>query len=102
MLTATPAWTATFPGAAAGTLTMRSASNPASCPELQRSKQELEQRLRARFGPVGKEGIRATPTLRAYDAYYRRFGKTYHVQLQLESLVLKGRSIPGPAAHCRP
>jgi DNA/RNA-binding domain of Phe-tRNA-synthetase-like protein len=74
---------------------MRSASNPASCPELQRSKQELEQRLRARFGPVGKEGIRATPTLRAYDAYYRRFGKTYHVQLQLESLVLKGRSIPG-------
>jgi len=95
MFTVTPAWTAAFPGAAAGTLIMRSAGNLVSSPELQRSKLESEQRLRARFGPVGKEGIRATPALRAYDAYYRRFGKTYHVQLQLESLVLKGRSIPG-------
>jgi DNA/RNA-binding domain of Phe-tRNA-synthetase-like protein len=36
--------------------------------------------------------------LQAYAAYYRRFAKTYHVQLQLESIVFKGKSIPGVAA----
>ena len=34
------------------------------------------------------------PTLAAYKSYYRRFGKTYHVQLQLESIALKGKSLP--------
>ena len=37
-------------------------------------------------------------TLAAYAAYYRRFDKTYHVQHQLESIVLKKRSIPRVAA----
>ena len=36
--------------------------------------------------------------LEAYDAYYRQFKKTYHVQLQLESVVLKGKPIPRVAA----
>ncbi|OGA49985.1 MAG: hypothetical protein A3G25_00375 [Betaproteobacteria bacterium RIFCSPLOWO2_12_FULL_63_13] len=30
----------------------------------------------------------------AYDRYYKRFNKTYHVQLQVESIVLKGKSVP--------
>jgi DNA/RNA-binding domain of Phe-tRNA-synthetase-like protein len=30
----------------------------------------------------------------AYDRYYKRFNKTYHVQLQLESIVLKGKTLP--------
>jgi DNA/RNA-binding domain of Phe-tRNA-synthetase-like protein len=30
----------------------------------------------------------------AYARYYRRFGKTYHVLLQLESIVLKGKALP--------
>lgn len=29
-----------------------------------------------------------------YDRYYTRFNKTYHVQLQLESIVLKGKPLP--------
>ena len=33
-------------------------------------------------------------TLNAYRDYYRRFGNTYHVQLQLESVVHKGKSLP--------
>jgi DNA/RNA-binding domain of Phe-tRNA-synthetase-like protein len=36
--------------------------------------------------------------LQAYHAFYKRFKKTYHVQLQLESIVLKGKSIPRVAA----
>ena len=34
----------------------------------------------------------------AYNAHYKRFGQTYHVQLQLESVALKGREIPDVAA----
>ena len=30
----------------------------------------------------------------AYASYYKRFDKTYHVLLQLESLVLKGKNLP--------
>lgn len=30
----------------------------------------------------------------AYEQYYKRFNKTYHVQLQVESIVLKGKSLP--------
>jgi DNA/RNA-binding domain of Phe-tRNA-synthetase-like protein len=36
--------------------------------------------------------------LRAYAEYYRQFKKTYHIQLQLESIVLKGKLIPRVAA----
>ena len=32
--------------------------------------------------------------LKAYKTYYRKFNKTYHVQLQLESVAHKGRSLP--------
>jgi DNA/RNA-binding domain of Phe-tRNA-synthetase-like protein len=34
------------------------------------------------------------PILGAYERYYRRFDKTYHVLLQLESIVLKDRNLP--------
>jgi DNA/RNA-binding domain of Phe-tRNA-synthetase-like protein len=30
----------------------------------------------------------------AYVRYYKRFGKTYHVQLQVESIVSNGKSLP--------
>ena len=31
----------------------------------------------------------------AYVRYYRSFDKTYHVLLQVELIVLKGKSLPG-------
>jgi DNA/RNA-binding domain of Phe-tRNA-synthetase-like protein len=30
----------------------------------------------------------------AYEQYYKRFDKTYHVLLQVESIVLKGKNLP--------
>jgi DNA/RNA-binding domain of Phe-tRNA-synthetase-like protein len=30
----------------------------------------------------------------AYEKYYKRFDKTYHVLLQVESIVLKGKDLP--------
>ena len=38
------------------------------------------------------------PVLQAYNNYYRQFKKSYHVQLQLESIVWKGKSIPSVSA----
>jgi DNA/RNA-binding domain of Phe-tRNA-synthetase-like protein len=54
--------------------------------------------LRARFAGYDRAAFRALPVLQAYNAYYRRFRKTYHVLLQLESVVLTGKPIPSVAA----
>ena len=98
MLVATEEWKTTYPGASAGLLVMEKVANPASHPELDRHKTELEVRLRERYGRQTRAELVALPTLQAYAEYYARFKKTYHVQLQLESLALKGKPLPSRAA----
>jgi DNA/RNA-binding domain of Phe-tRNA-synthetase-like protein len=92
------AWKAAYPGAAAGLLVMENVANPPAHPELERHKAELEGRLRDRYGRSSRSELLALPSLQPYAEYYRRFGKTYHVQLQLESVALKGKSLPRRAA----
>ena len=77
---------------------MHSVSNPAHHPELEKQKSALEEQLRAQFSGQDRAAIASHPVLRAYDDYYRRFKKTYHIQLQLESIVSKRKSIPSVAA----
>jgi DNA/RNA-binding domain of Phe-tRNA-synthetase-like protein len=77
---------------------MRAVSNPPSHPDLERKKAAIEEELRARFAGQDRAAIAAHPVLTAYGDYYRQFKKTYHIQLQLESIVLKGKSIPSVAA----
>lgn len=72
--------------------------NPASHAALDARKEELEKELRARFGSSDRASLLALPVLQAYAAYYKRFKKTYHVQLQLESVAFKGKSIARAAA----
>lgn len=91
------AWRAAYPDAAVGILALENVTNPSSHPKLERQKQELEHDLRSRFGDSDRLALRAQPTLQAYHNYYKRFKKSYHVQLQLESLVFKGKSIPSVA-----
>ena len=98
LFTVSEAWRAAYPGAAVGVLAMADVANPEQCPALDRRKEELEQELRTRFAGRTRADIVALPVLKAYDAYYRRFKKTYHVQLQLESVALKGKSLPRVAA----
>lgn len=97
-LSATPGWKAAYPGAAAGLLVMEKVANPPAHPELERQKAELERRLRDRYGSWTRAQLVAEPTLKAYADYYGRFKKTYHVQLQLESVALKGKPVPSRAA----
>jgi DNA/RNA-binding domain of Phe-tRNA-synthetase-like protein len=98
MLVATDAWKAAYPGAAAGVLVMENVANPPAHPELEQRKTELEARIRERYGTLTRAQLVALPTLQPYAAYYGAFKKTYHVQLQLESVALKGKPLPRGAA----
>lgn len=97
-ITASERVAAVYPDAVLGALAMRNLHNPAEHADLAAAKLNLEQALRAQFGGLSRAELRATPVLDAYARYYRSFGNTYHVQLQLESVVSKGRPIPNVAA----
>ena len=94
----TDAWRQEYPGAHAGILAITDVANPTHSKGLEEAKRELEDRLRRRHVGKDRAGLRADPVLHVYEEYYRRFDKTYHVQLQLESVVLKGKPIPSGAA----
>jgi DNA/RNA-binding domain of Phe-tRNA-synthetase-like protein len=98
MFTITEAWKATYPDAHAGILAMQNVDNPSTHPELDNRKKELETQLRAQFTGQDRKGIETIPTIAAYNAYYKQFKKSYHVQAQLESILFKDRSIPNVAA----
>ena len=91
-------WKSTFPDAHAGVLIIRGAVNPAQQAELEERKKALEADLRARFSGQDRQALEKNPVLQAYATYYRQFKKTYHVQLQLESLLFREKSIPSVAA----
>jgi DNA/RNA-binding domain of Phe-tRNA-synthetase-like protein len=92
------AWKSTYPEAHAGVLVMRAVTNPAHHAALESRKAALEEQLRTQFSGQDRAAIASHPVLRAYSEYYRQFKKTYHIQLQLESILLKGKSIPSVAA----
>jgi DNA/RNA-binding domain of Phe-tRNA-synthetase-like protein len=87
-------WKETYPGAAVGILAMGHVASPKHHPTLDREKEQLENELRSRFGNLDRAGLKALPVIQAYSSYYKSFKKTYYVLLQLESVVLKGKSIP--------
>ncbi len=91
-------WKQAYPDAHAGVLAIRGASNPAQHTELERRKAALEEQLRQHYAGQDRAALLRDPVLQAYAAYYKRFKKTYHVQLQLESILFKGKSIPSVAA----
>jgi len=92
------AWKIAYPGAAVGVLAMRKVVNPEGHAALGKRKEELESQLQARFSDYDRAALKALPTIQAYNDYYKPYKKTYHVQLQLESVVFKGKSLPRVAA----
>lgn len=91
-------WKRVYPGAAVGVLAMSGVCNPDHHAGLDRRKGELEDELRARYAGYDRAALKALPVMQAYQSYYKRFKKSYHVQLQLESIVFKGKPIPRVAA----
>ena len=51
-------------------------------------------RLRDTFAEFSRTDLLELAALQAYRTYYKKFGKTYHVQLQLELVVHNGKSLP--------
>ena len=94
----TDRWQTTYPDAAVGFLVMAGVTNPQHHPELEARKEALEVSLRDRYGGRSPEALKGLPTVAAYRDYYGQFRKSYHVRMQLESVVFDGRSIPSVAA----
>jgi DNA/RNA-binding domain of Phe-tRNA-synthetase-like protein len=68
--------------------------NTSASSRLNERKRDTEAGLRERYSGFTRPDFLALPVMAHYDRYYRRFGKTYHVQLQIESIVLKGKRLP--------
>ncbi|MFC2094857.1 phenylalanine--tRNA ligase beta subunit-related protein [Candidatus Bipolaricaulota bacterium] len=94
VFTGSEAWKAAYPGASVGILALRGVTNPKHHPAFDDCREELAEQLRSRYAGYDRAALKALPVISAYNAYYKRFKKTYHVQLQLESIVMGGKSIP--------
>jgi DNA/RNA-binding domain of Phe-tRNA-synthetase-like protein len=93
-MTATRQWALAHPGATIGLLEISGVQNAHPSAALNEHKRETEAHLREQYQDFKRTDFLALPVMSAYDQYYKRFNKTYHVQLQLESIVLKGKSLP--------
>ena len=98
VLLLTDEWKVLYPSAGVGILKMCGVANPESSSALDARTSQIEMDLRARYSGADRATIKTIPSISAYHEYYKRFKKTYHVQLQLESVILKGRPIPGMRA----
>lgn len=98
MINLSERWRERAAGARVGVLCVVNAPNLPDHPSLIAAGKELEQELRGLYGDRDRQSLRELPVYSAYDSFYRNFRKTYHVQLQLESVVLKGKSIQFPSA----
>lgn len=92
-ISTTEGWRAAHAGGLVGLLEISGLAQ-ASRTALDARKRETEARLRDRYKGFARQDFAALPVMQAYVQYYKKFGKTYHVQLQLESIVLKGKALP--------
>ncbi|HEC93645.1 MAG TPA: hypothetical protein ENI51_11820, partial [Candidatus Atribacteria bacterium] len=89
-----------YPKALLGILVMKNVCNPNQHDdeEFNRCKLELESNLRKKFANLDRSDLKKMEPIKTYQDYYKRFKKTYHVLLQLESIVFKSKSIPKVAS----
>jgi DNA/RNA-binding domain of Phe-tRNA-synthetase-like protein len=98
MFTVSQDWKTAYPNASIGILVMHQVANPASHDSLNQKKEMLEKKLRTLYMGFSRPEFETLPAMQAYQTYYKPFKKTYHVLLQFESVVLKGKPIPNVAA----
>lgn len=94
-ITATDGWRSAHPGAFFGLLEISGVDNSQPSLALDEARRQLEASLRQRYAGFARPDFLNLPVMAAYVRYYRSFDKTYHVLLQVESIVLKGKSLPG-------
>ena len=87
-------WRRTFPGGHIGVLLVEGADNTRRKTPLDTYKKTVESQIREQFGRLSRADLLKLNRTSAYRKYYKAFSKTYHVQLQLESIAHKGKSLP--------
>ncbi|MEM6428689.1 MAG: phenylalanine--tRNA ligase beta subunit-related protein [Deinococcota bacterium] len=87
-------WHASFPGGHVGLLLVAGIDNRKRKTPLDARKRELEASLREQYAGFSRADFLKLEVLAAYRDYYKSFGNTYHVQLQLESVATKNKPLP--------
>ena len=98
MIELSNSWIKNLPQVCVGLLTVKNAPNLKDHPDLKSARIKLESELRSKYEGSDRKSLRELPVFAAYDAFYRTFKKTYHVQLQLESVIFNDKSIFSPSA----
>lgn len=90
-------WNVIYPGSLVGFLALRNVINPGMSDTLELAKGRLVNELRERYASYNRKMLDELPQVQAYQAFYKKYNKTYHVRLQLESIVFKDKSLPSVA-----
>ena len=93
-ISSTTEWRSAHSGAVIGLLEITGVENSLSSPQLTQRKRQIEARLRKDYAGFRRQDFLALPVMAAYEKYYKRFDKTYHVLLQVESIVLRAKNLP--------
>jgi len=99
-ISTTDEWRAAHRGAVIGLLELSGLDNTLPSPKLDERKRETEARLREKYRGYSRQDFLTLPVMAAYDRYYKKFTKTYHVLQQVESIALKGKKPAERLAAC--
>lgn len=94
MLTISENLKKTYPGGYIGVLALSNVKSYEGCIALDKEKKCLEEMLRAKYMNCDRSKLKSTAPIDTYVDYYNKFKKTYHVLLQLESIIFKNKTIP--------
>lgn len=83
-----------YPDAKLGMLVMKNVKNLHSDQKFSEIKDSVQNDLLNKYPNFNRKEFIKTEPICFYKNYYKKFKKTYPVQLELESVVLKGKSIP--------
>ena len=82
-----------YPSAQFGSLIIHNQYNQKNHPDLEKAKHQLEEKIRETYSsPVDDDVIQC------YADYYGKWGKTYHIEFQINS-IKKGRGFPNVSTH---
>lgn len=85
-----------YPGAMIGLMEMAGVVNRDPGSTLIMHASEVEDLIKSRYAGYDRKKLLGLSALQVYADYYKRFDKTYHVLLQLESVLWKDKAIHGP------
>ena len=80
-ISATDEWRTALPGAIIGLLELSGVDNSRPSAKLDEQKRATEMLLRERYQGFARADFLSLPVMAAYQKYYKRFTKTYHVLL---------------------